>query len=136
MKLQEALEILKEEGYKYTDKRENILRILSKNNRYLPAKEVLDQLKDDHPGMSFDTIYRNLYLFAQLGILEATDIGGEKQFRFKCNTTEHHHHFICLECGKTKQVDTCPMPKVNTELNDFEITGHKFEIYGRCPECH
>jgi Fur family zinc uptake transcriptional regulator len=136
MKIEEAIRIFKNNGYKHTDKREEILRILSLKNRYMSAKDVSEKLKNDFPGMSFDTIYRNLYLFAQLDILETTDIHGEKHFRFKCDTNEHHHHFICLDCGKTKPINTCPMSTVNKEFQNFEVTGHKFEIYGRCPDCN
>lgn len=135
MNLQEAIQILKKEHYKHTNKREDILRIFSQHNRYLSAKDVLELLKNDYPNLSFDTIYRNIYLFAKLGILEVTEMNGEKHFRFKCDTKKHHHHFICTTCGKTKKVDTCPMDSLENDFKEFEITGHKFEIYGKCPEC-
>ena len=135
MNIEEAIEILKDSGYKQTDKREKMLHLFSYHNRYLTAKDVLEYLKEEFPGLSFDTIYRNLYLFEELNILEATDMNGEKHFRFTCGSVHHHHHFICTDCGKTKQVHVCPMTIIDHEMENFEITGHKFEIYGRCPEC-
>lgn len=135
MNVEEAICFLKEQGFKHTGKREEMLQLFADNDKYLTAKDVLDELKDHYPGLSFDTIYRNLSLFVKMGILEMTELSGEKHFRFTCSRHNHHHHFICLDCGKTKEIETCPMNILSEDLNGYDISGHKFEIYGRCPEC-
>ncbi|RYM06296.1 transcriptional repressor [Sporolactobacillus sp. THM7-7] len=135
MNKKKALLILKSKGYKHTDKREDILALFEKRQGYLSAKEVLTALKDAYPGLSFDTIYRNLSLFKKLMILEETELDGEKMFQFQCSTQHHHHHLICLRCGKTKTIDVCPMQDLSKVDPDFQVTGHKFEVYGYCRSC-
>ncbi len=135
MNLNEALDLLKKKGYKYTGKREDFLRYLTKENSYRTAKDLLEHMQNTDQNVSVDTVYRNLHLFTELGIVETTEMDGEKYFRVTCDSNHHHHHFICKSCGKTKEIHLCPMDKINQELTGFEIEDHKFEIYGKCPTC-
>ncbi len=109
MNVQEALDLLKEKGYKYTNKREEMLQLFADHDKYLTAKDVLESMKDDYPGLSFDTIYRNLSLFADLGIFEMTELSGEKHFRFSCDTKHHHHHFYLFTMWENERIPGCPM---------------------------
>ncbi|GEL08799.1 Fur family transcriptional regulator [Salisediminibacterium halotolerans] len=135
MNVDEAMDKLKEKGYKYTRKRYDMLALFSDESRYLAAKDVLESLGGKYSGLSFDTIYRNLSLFSELEILEETELDGEKKFRFSCSTGHHHHHLICLDCGKTREIEKCPMELPLIEEHEFQITGHKFEVYGYCQQC-
>lgn len=135
MNVSKAWEILKDSGYKKTDKRELILNLFGTSSKYLTARDLLSVLKPRYPGMSFDTIYRNLATFVELGILEETELNGERKFRMHCESDHHHHHFICLQCGDVKELAVCPMQFVDENLSGYTIESHKFEIYGKCPTC-
>ncbi|MGX7023867.1 Fur family transcriptional regulator [Vagococcus hydrophili] len=131
---------MKENGYKYTKKREEILLFLIQENRYLGAIEVFDFMNKKHSGISYDTIYRNLRDFTTMGLLEETELMGEKKVRFHCDVSSchehsHHHHFICTSCGATKEVNLCPMTFFDEQLPDCEIESHRFEILGKCQKC-
>lgn len=134
MKIEEALAYLNEKGYKTTGKREYILKQLAKEDRFLSAKELQTEMKQDFASISFDTIYKNLGLFKDLGIIEETEIQGERQYRF-CSTHLHHHHFICTSCGTTEMMENCPLSSPLQLPKGYAVTGHKFEVYGLCPAC-
>lgn len=135
MNVSQALNVLKDQGYKLTEKRESMLHIFFREGRYLSAKEVLEYMQLEYPKLSFDTVYRNVTLLYDLDILEVTEMKGERLYRMSCAGEDHHHHLICTECGKTKKIDVCPMHAIFGKPEGFEITGHKFEIYGLCDGC-
>ena len=108
--LEKALTKVKENGFKYTKKRETLLDYLIKSNRYVSAREVYNHMNGQFPGLSYDTVYRNLREFCEIGLIEDTELQGEMKFRFSCSENfEHHHHFICTVCGETKEIHMCPM---------------------------
>lgn len=134
MNQQEAIALLKKHSYKLTKRREDILTFFAREDKYHSAKSLYEYMEDKYPGISYDTVYRNLHLYHDLGILEATELHAEKHFRMNCSD-KHHHHFICNTCGSTKKVKVCPMDEVKNMLHSYQIEGHKFEIYGLCPGC-
>lgn len=136
-RVSEALDALKESGLKTTKKREEMLRYLLNEDKYISAKEVYQHMNQLYSGISFDTIYRNLNDFTKFDIIESTDLNGEKKFRFHCAPANqsHHHHFICTNCGGTREINMCPMNHFQDQLAGCEITGHRFEIFGICDKC-
>lgn len=134
MNLSKAMNLLKDKGYKATGKRKAIISYFNEMDGYRTAKDLIQHLEKRYKSISPDTIYRNLHLYNEIGILETTELYGEKNFRISC-TDHHHHHFICNTCGKTKEIEVCPMKEVQQALSNYAIDGHKFEIYGQCPSC-
>ncbi|MFD2129767.1 Fur family transcriptional regulator [Pseudogracilibacillus auburnensis] len=134
MDMKKASWLLQNKGFKMTKRREDILAFFAKEDKYQTAKDLYEYMETTYPGISFDTVYRNLHLYHDLGILESTDLNAEKHFRMNCGD-HHHHHFICNICGKTKKINLCPMDEVEKLLTKYMIDGHKFEVYGLCPTC-
>ncbi|HLR65475.1 MAG TPA: Fur family transcriptional regulator [Pseudogracilibacillus sp.] len=134
MDKRKALQILADHGYKITKRREDILDFFLHEEKYYPAKSLYEHIQLKDPGISHDTVYRNLHLFHDLNILESTNLHDEKHFRIQCSDM-HHHHFICEACGITKKLKICPMDEVKSMLQDYHIDDHKFEVYGKCPDC-
>lgn len=133
--LEEAKKRMKKNSLKYTKKRKVLLDILMKEKKYLSAREVQERIEKVYPSISQDTIYRNLHLFVELGIVESTEINGEKRFQSSCAAGGHHHHFICTTCGKTIPLKMCPMDFFKDQLPGCTITEHRFDVFGECAVC-
>lgn len=138
MSLQLYLDYIKEKGYRCTPQR---LRILSffceQKNRLISAKSTIDYLRNstDTGNVSFDTVYRNLYLFKDIGLLDLTYHNGEYLFHLKNEINKDQHYFICEKCGNTTTLNICPMEFTYTSLENYLVYNHKFEVYGLCPSC-
>lgn len=134
--LEESLAKLKKNGLKITQKRTDLIRLFVDEDRYLNAKHVQEKLDEAYPNISFDTIYRNLYAFVDIGILETTELNNEQLFRMSClHDGHHHHHFICEQCGRSIQLEMCPMDFFEQQLANCQLRTHRFEIFGICDQC-
>jgi len=136
LKFAEIIELLKKEGYKETEQRKEIINVFLSFSKYVSVKAVHEEVSKKFPGISFDTLYRNVALLSQLGILEEMMQENETKYRIAC-TDEHHHHFVCVKCGKTEIIPACPLnyTLIRELTTDKKIVGHKFEILIICKEC-
>ncbi|CAD2078156.1 Fur family transcriptional regulator [Jeotgalicoccus meleagridis] len=132
--LNDYKELLKEANFKVTKKRLRMIELFMQDERYLSAKEIQTMMSNEYPGISYDTIYRNLHTLNDINVLEKTSFGGEMQYKISC-TDHHHHHFICERCGEIQVISYCPVAKWEEELSGVKINSHKIELYGLCENC-
>lgn len=102
---------------------------------YLSPKDVYDLMSREYPSVSFDTVYRNLRMLSEMGVLEHFYfMEGGLKFKESC-LTHHHHHLICVNCEKTLPFEDCPMDHLAQLPGNYKILNHRFEIYGVCEAC-
>ena len=54
------------------------------------------------------------------------------------DTPHHHHHLICLACGKVKEFEDDLLETLETTISrksNFMIVDHQVKFYGYCQEC-
>lgn len=121
-------------GWRVTEQRKTMAALFAEADGYLSPKDVYEHMRQKYPGVSFDTVYRNLRLLSEMGVLEQFYFNDGLKFRASC-LSHHHHHLICVKCEKTITFDYCPMPQMSELPGNFEVMHHRFEVYGYCPEC-
>ena len=120
---------------RWTKQREMMVKVVGADSQHYQDITVVDQaIRQAYPGLSHDTIYRNLKEFERLGLVELRQHHDQMQVKYRCDTA-HHHHFICERCGVTQVVEYCPVEKWQNELGDVKLNNHKVELYGYCEKC-
>ncbi|MDR2090837.1 MAG: transcriptional repressor [Clostridiales bacterium] len=101
------------------------------------AEELYLSLKGRYPEMSIATVYRNLRILEEDGlvirVIGSVD-GGE---RFDA-TTVPHYHFICLQCGSASDIEIPYRENENAEIEKrygIKIVGHRANFFGYCKKC-
>ena len=96
------------ETRKHFRKRDAILSCVRSTDVHPSADWVFDQVRKEIPDISLATVYRNLALFKQQGLIAsvATVRGVE---RFDGNT-DPHVHFICQNCDAVIDLPQLSVP--------------------------
>ena len=122
---------------KHFKKRDAVLNCLRSTTSHPSAEWVHAQLKPEFPDISLGTVYRNLSMFKQQGIIASigTVRGVE---RFDANT-QPHVHFICSSCDAVIDLPQMVIPAELAETASRCSGGHaetcQLSFTGTCREC-
>ena len=119
-----------------TPQRQIILDELRKVKTHPSADEVYKMVRLRQPRISLGTVYRNLETMSECGIIRKLDVAGSQR-RFDSDT-DSHYHVRCTGCGRVDDVEVNHIDGLEEALHGasgYEITGHRLEFIGRCPEC-
>jgi len=119
-----------------TTQRQIILEELAKVKTHPTASEVYDMVRKRLPRIGLGTVYRNLELMAENGMIAKLTVGGTQK-RFDA-TTESHYHIRCSCCGKVEDIDIPIMDSlvgIAAENSSYQIFGHHVEFTGICSAC-
>ena len=134
--LKEALDSLKESGIRITPQRHAILEYLINTKSHPTADEIFKALVGKFPNMSVATVYNNLRVFREAGLVKELTYGdSSSRFDF---TTHDHYHGICENCGIIVDFHYPGLDEVEQfaeQVLGFKVNSHRLEIYGLCPEC-
>ena len=126
-----------EPGSKHFRKRDAILSYLRQTTEHPSAETVYAALKAEIPDLSLGTVYRNISLFKQQGLIASLgSVDGVE--RYDGNTCPHVH-FVCTGCGTVTDLHGMHVPE---ELNkaaakeaDAIVETCHLTFHGRCRTC-
>lgn len=125
--------------YRKSKNTDDIISVFTQATMPLAADAVYEKLKKKNSKIALSTVYRNIEKLMNLKIIQTIISDGEKAlYELIRNENTHRHYLVCTNCKKITSIKFCPFESVEqniTQETGFEITGHKFEIYGLCPNC-
>lgn len=126
---------------RYTKGRRAVVNALAKAQGPMSASELAQVVGDAVP---LSSLYRTLSVLEEADVV-AHHLGAKGLTRYELAEwlTGHHHHLVCLQCGKVSDIDI-PVTKeerVRTLVSEiaaqasFAPSDHALEIEGTCSEC-
>ncbi|CUV65369.1 putative peroxide stress regulator [Sulfurovum sp. enrichment culture clone C5] len=130
------MSILKENGLKATFQRMHILEVIGMYG-HKDVDEIYAEVIKTHPSISLATVYKNILIMTQNGVLiELPLIGRKAKYEIK---KDSHVHLICKECGNIEDEDfnLVDMNSLKEVLSDkkFAYFNQELNIYGTCSHC-
>jgi Fe2+ or Zn2+ uptake regulation protein len=131
---------LRRADQRYTAGRRAIVGLLVSAGHPVSIGDIADRL----PALPRSSAYRHLTDLESLGLVRRVAASDEfSRFELAEDLTEHHHHLLCVNCGKVTDVTLPPgfeqeMTWVIGQLagaEGFEPRGHRLDVLGTCADC-
>ena len=122
--------------YRSTRQRQVILDNLREHRDHPSADEVYERVRAELPRISLGTVYRNLEILHEQGLIQKLELGGTMK-RWDWNP-DKHYHIRCMGCGRVDDAPVAPLNRLEDELYGatvYTILGHRLEFLGFCADC-
>lgn len=129
---------LKSKHYRKTPERFAILDKIFSLNGHFDVESLYGMLEEASYHVSRATIYNTIDLLIDCGLVCKHSFDNQQSRYEKVGSSSpNHHHLICTECGKIKEVkDNEFSAYMNArKYNAFTISYYQLYVYGICNNC-
>ena len=121
-----------------TKQRKVILDVLSRHKDHPGADTLYEEVRKILPKISLGTVYRNLEMLSQSGVILKIENGAQKRFD---PMPVPHPHFRCLKCGAIEDLpfvidDVIASDKLVEWAGGRKIQSMNLEYTGLCAKCN
>lgn len=129
---------LAERGMRRTHGREEILAEALRFGRHFTPDEIVRKLRARSATVSAVSVYRNLPVLCDAGILRRTCLV-EGEIKYECEWGQaHHDHLICSHCHAVIEFEYEAIEVLQQAVaasHGFVLTHHHLELVGICGTC-
>ena len=124
------------QGLAATHQRQILYEVMETMPGHPSPEEVYARVKKRVPAMSLATVYKNIHLFVEKGVLKQLSMH-HGSMRVELN--DHvHHHLVCSECKAVTDVDESHLgifPSLNELPGGFQVKRLSIDLIGVCAAC-
>jgi Fur family ferric uptake transcriptional regulator len=131
---------LRQVDQRYTPGRRALIDLLSSAGHPVSIGDIADRL----PQLPRSSAYRHLVDLEVAGLVRRVAASDEfARFELAEDLTEHHHHLVCIDCGKV--IDVTPSAEFERSVTQtfdqladnegFEPQTHRLDVLGLCSAC-
>ena len=128
--------LLNESGLKATFQRMQLLENIDKYG-HMSVDDIYAEVVKTHPSLSLATVYKNIILMVENGVLVEVPIDGKKS-KYEL-AKEDHIHLVCTECGdvedKPHNANADDIFSSMTKEQNFTLSKQQINLYGVCESC-
>ena len=120
-----------------TPQRRLLLSTMEAAGTHLDAKELYRRASEKDAGISLATVYRNLRLFREQGLIEERHLG-QLRCAYEIKRSGEHQHLRCRGCGRVIEFQSPLVRQLLAEVqqkNDFCVTRIELYLEGYCHRC-
>ncbi len=133
----EVLEVLRAQGKRVTPQRRLLLQVIRRSKGHLDADEIYRLAREKDPRISLSTVYRNLNMLKELGLISELHLD-EEHHHYELKDATEHYHLICSGCGQVVEFDSSLVGELVTQVSgekDFLIERAHIDLVGLCAKC-
>ena len=127
---------LKEQHISVTPQRLEILKTIMSRYDHPSADSIYQEVRRNLPMISFNTVYKTLETFCQLGLIIKINPLHEVA-RYDGNVSPHTH-LVCSRCHKVEDIEwewPAEIPLPNTGGSGFRVDSVAIHLFGLCRDC-
>jgi Fur family peroxide stress response transcriptional regulator len=133
---QQFRELAAKHGLAVTHQRQVVYEAVIASHRHHSPETVYAAVRRRIPSISLATVYNNLRLFIECGLLrEVTPHASTLRVD---GNLEPHHHLVCSRCKVVRDIDGefVDFKKLSPRVLDgFDLTQPVVEVFGLCRRC-
>jgi Fe2+ or Zn2+ uptake regulation protein len=132
----ELTDRFRDRGLRVTPQRQVIFRLLQGNDVHPTVDSLYDAARTEMPTISLKTVYQTVHDLEAMGEVTLLDLG-TGSVRVDPNVEHPHHHLICTECGKVRDVtvDVGGLRLAPRDRHGFNVGDVQVHFRGVCDEC-
>ena len=131
-------DFLASKGLRVTEQRKGVLEALFRQSGHFTADQLLQDAQNLDDTVSRATVYRNLPLLVESGIIRKIDIGHDNKFYALNGRSETFKaQVICSNCRKIFDIDAPFMEWYGKNVSEklgLDVKDQRLQVHAECPD--